>query len=162
LLSAPAPAEIVQPEPGRFVCQAPSGQQEQADVSAFFGGNVMSASVQIISADGHEQMYASAGLAFIYPDGKAVALLAIASDNDPRRMWIGLIHPGNDRIVSLGSLRRARAANLMMFIDANGMIHVRGAPIPAEFHVGTQPPAQRRVICSSGRFQIQLTRPPGR
>jgi hypothetical protein len=162
LLPAAAQTEIVQAEPGRFVCEAAAGQQEQADVSAFFRGNVMSAAVQIISADGDEQMYSSAGLAFIYPDGKAVALLVIANDNDGRRMWVGLTHPGNDRIVHLGSLRRARNAQIMMQIDANGILHVQGGTIAAQVDVGTRPPAQRRVVCSSGRFQIQLTRPPGR
>ena len=88
-------------------------------------------------------------------------MTVIASEDDPRRLWVGLIYPGNERTLYLGSLRRARTAHVMMRLEQNGVLHVVGATVNTQVVLGTQQPTRRELLCSSGTFQIQLTRPRG-
>ena len=49
----------------------------------------------------------------------------------------------------------------MMRMEQNGVLHVVSATLNTQVMLGTQQPTRRELFCSSGTFQIQLTRPRG-
>lgn len=159
-LPTAALCEITRSAPGRYVCQAGAGEQDRTDISDFFTDDSMLGSIRILGTESDAEGESSAGLAFIFPDGKVVAVHLIASADEPRRAWVGLVHPGNDRVVYLGSLRRARAARILMRLDAHGELHVYSDMLSTEVTLGEQRPIRRELFCTSGNFQIQLYPPP--
>ena len=159
-LPTAALSEITQSAPGRYVCQAAAGQQDRTDISDFFAGDSMLGSIRILGTESNPHAESSAGLAFIFPDGKVVAVHLIASDDEPRRAWVGLVYPGTERIVHLGSLRRARAARVLIRLDNRGVLHAYTDMLSTDVTLGEQRSIRRELFCSSGNFVIQLHQPP--
>jgi len=158
-LPAQALAEITPSGPGRFTCQADAGRQEQADISAYFGAGAMSAAIQVGVTEAGSRNGSFAGLSFIFADGASASIVVHTDEQDSRRIRVGLIYPGNERILDLGYLRRGRTAQVSLRLDADGILHARGATLDAQRAIGPRQPVRRQLVCGSGTFQIQLVRP---
>ena len=158
-LAPSASAEMRQIAPGRYDCRAPAGHYETVDVSSFLDtSNSIAARFRFVSADFNPDTPASAALVYQLDNGET-ATIVVAAYPDSDLLYVGLKPPGSNQLHVMATTRRSRIVELSA-TWIRGAIFARFGNERGQINVQGRRLVRREVMCSSGRFEIELTRNP--
>ena len=160
-IAAPAPAAITETGPGRYLCEAEPGQVVSREVSDFFRGASMAARIRFLGAGDAAAPQIWAGLSFVLDGDRNASVLVMAHPQSPRYLWVVLDPPGGEESGWLAQLRRESVVEISATM-ARGAIFARTGDQRGQIRVDDSRLTGRLIVCSSGRFEIELTRSPRR
>lgn len=156
--AAPAGAAVTEIGPNRYLCEAQAGERVRQDVSGFFGGGyTMAARVRMLEARRHPDVYSAASLDFELSTGRAARIMVLASPEGENFMWFGIMPPIDADGIQISAYRMGRTIEVSGTM-ARGAIFARSGNDRGQIYVGDARLTGRAIVCSSGRFEIELIR----
>ena len=160
-MAAPAAAGVTETGPGRYLCEAAAGETVGRDVSDYFGGASMAARIRYLGAPAPDHPQIWAGLSFELDGERSAAVLAMAYPDSPDYLWVVLVPPGGGEAGWMARRRRGGQVEISGTM-ARGAIFARSGNERGQIRVDDARLTGRHIVCSSGRFEIELTRRPRR
>ena len=158
-LVSSASAEMREIAPGRYECQAQARHYDSVDVSGFMGtSNSIAARFRFVGADVNPDYPAAAALVYEF-EGGDTATVVVAAYPDSDMLYVGLKPPGSSTLHVMDTTRRSRIVELSATM-ARGAIFARFGNQRGQINIDGRRLVSRKVMCSSGRFEIELTRNP--
>lgn len=102
---------------------------------------------------------AVAGMQFRLDNGQVAQFLVVAPPTDPDIMWVGLMAVGSHDLYIMKTVRRSTVVELSATM-ARGAIFARSGNERGQINVADRGLTGREIVCSAGRFEIELTRNP--
>ena len=158
-LAAPASAAIRETSPGVYLCEAEAGRAERLDVSGFFGNaNAMAARVKVLEARRHPDSWSAAGLIFGLDTGREPRIVVMDSLDTDQFLWVAL-DPDIENTYSyqMESYRGGSTVEISGTMN-RGAIFARSRNARGQIYVARARLVRREIMCSSGRFEIELVR----
>jgi hypothetical protein len=155
--AAPAGAAVTEIGPNRYLCEAQAGERVRQDVSGFFNGYTLAARVRMLEARRHPDVYSAASLDFELSTGRAARLMVLASPEGENFMWFGIMPPVDANGIQIAAYRMGRTIEVSGTM-ARGAVFARSGNDRGQIYVGEAQLTGRAIVCSSGRFEIELIR----
>ncbi|HEX8641834.1 MAG TPA: hypothetical protein VF704_11860 [Allosphingosinicella sp.] len=154
-----AAAEIREVAPGRYLCEAEAGEAQRLDVTGFFGqSNVMAARVTVLEARRHPNSWSAAGLVFALDSGREPRIVVMDSLDTDQFLWV-VLDPDIENTYSyeMESYRGGSTVEISGTMS-RGAIFARSRNARGQIYVARARLVRREIMCSSGRFEIELVR----